>query len=95
MRGQDVVKKAILLTLGVLLLSALFILLRLDERLRLAMLPPAKSQAVRFAVLGDSDSHAYHDELSFGRRPEARGGALRHRSWQWTEVLAQDRKSVV
>lgn len=88
MRGQDVVKKVFLLTLGVLLLSAVFVLLRLDERLRLAMLPSAKSQAVRFAVLGDSDSHAYHDDLSFGRWPEARGGALRHRSWQWTEVLA-------
>lgn len=44
--------------------------------------------AVSFGVLGDSDSHAYHDGLNFDGKPEARGGALRLRTWQWTEVLA-------
>lgn len=86
--GQDVVKWVFILVPALLLGAVLAILLKPDERVRLALQPPAHSQALRFAVLGDSDSHAYHDELNFGRWPEARGGALRQRSWQWTEVLA-------
>lgn len=89
MRGHDVVKWVFMLVPALLLGAALSVLLKLDERLHLALQPPAHSQALPFAVLGDSDSHAYHDDLSFGRWPDARGGALRQRSWQWTEVLAQ------
>lgn len=81
-------KKILLLVLGGSLVAAVSMLWRLDERLRLAKLPLASANAVPFAVLGDSDSHAYHDDLSFSRWPQARGGGLRDRSWQWTEVLA-------
>jgi hypothetical protein len=41
-----------------------------------------------FAVLGDSDSHSYHDDVWFGRDPSARGGRHRASTFQWTEVLA-------
>jgi len=82
------VKKILFLMLGGALLAAASMLWRIDERLRLAKVPPPSLGAVPFAVLGDSDSHAYHDDLNFARWPQARGGDLRDRSWQWTEVLA-------
>lgn len=89
-QSEDIMKKvwglaasASVLGLGL----ALFILLSGDERLQRWRHAPAKPDAVPFGVLGDSDSHAYHDEVSFGSHPEARGGALRQRTWQWTEVL--------
>lgn len=43
------------------------------------------------AVLGDSDSHAYQDEVSFPRSGGKRGGAYRAATLQWTEVLARVR----
>lgn len=50
---------------------------------------PVKPQ-MRLAVLGDSDSHAFHDAISlkFGTS-EARGGQQQASTWQWTEMLAQ------
>lgn len=50
---------------------------------------PVKPQ-MRLAVLGDSDSHAFHDAISlkFGTA-EARGGQQQASTWQWTEMLAQ------
>lgn len=48
-----------------------------------APVPPA------FAVLGDSDSHSYQDDLSFAADPAARGGPRRASTFQWTEVLAR------
>ncbi|MGL6290252.1 MAG: GDSL-type esterase/lipase family protein [Silanimonas sp.] len=42
-----------------------------------------------FAVLGDSDSHAYQDRLSFPEGGVARGGPDRAATLQWTEVLAR------
>lgn len=44
---------------------------------------------VPLAVLGDSDSHAYQDRISFPEGDAQRGGANRARSLQWTEVLAR------
>ncbi|SFD32143.1 hypothetical protein SAMN05428997_12472 [Bosea sp. CRIB-10] len=41
------------------------------------------------AVLGDSSSHSYQDRLSFPPGTSDRGGALRARTFQWTEVLAR------
>lgn len=41
------------------------------------------------AVLGDSDSDAYHDRVLIPEDGSKRGGALRASTWQWTEVLAQ------
>lgn len=51
---------------------------------------------VRLAVLGDSDSHAFHDriDLKFGT-DKARGGAQQANTWQWTEVLAKLRADQV
>lgn len=59
-------------------------------------LPAAKgierigNTAVRLAVLGDSDSHAFHDRigLQFGT-DKARGGKEQASTWQWTEALAR------
>ena len=50
--------------------------------------PPPDTSRVPFAVLGDSDSHAYQDRVSFPPYAKSRGGAHRDSSRQWTEVLA-------
>lgn len=39
------------------------------------------------AVLGDSDSHSYQDQVSFPTATGKRGGAHRSSTMQWTEVL--------
>lgn len=46
-------------------------------------------RGVAFAVLGDSDSHAYQDRLAFPPGTAARGGAHRATSFQWTEVIGR------
>lgn len=74
-----------LLAVGV---AASALVLPLQDWWQLERQPPAHPGAVSFGVLGDSDSHAYHDGLKFDGNPEARGGALRPRTWQWTEILA-------
>ena len=50
---------------------------------------PVRPQ-IRLAVLGDSDSHAFHDAatLNYGTS-EARGGEQQASTWQWTEILGQ------
>ncbi len=45
--------------------------------------------AIPFAVLGDSNSHAYQDGLAFPAGSGARGGAFHATTLQWTEVLAR------
>jgi len=45
--------------------------------------------AVALAVLGDSDSHAYQDTLSFPPGSGARGGAEHARTFNWPEILAR------
>lgn len=72
---------------GLGMVLVLFILLIVEQRLQRAWRAPASPHATPFGVLGDSDSHAYHDEIAFGSLPAARGGVLRGRTWQWTEVL--------
>ena len=57
--------------------------------------PPPSSVRVPLAVLGDSDSHAYQDRLSFPEDDPARGGAHRTTSLQWTEVLVRLRVSEI
>ncbi|HYR25007.1 MAG TPA: SGNH/GDSL hydrolase family protein [Aquabacterium sp.] len=57
-----------------------------------AQLPPEEPAALHripLAVLGDSDSHAYHDTVSFPEGSPDRGGRYRSQTWQWVEVLAQ------
>lgn len=45
--------------------------------------------AVPIGVLGDSGSQSYHDTIWFPLDKGERGGALRARTFQWTEVLAR------
>ncbi|VTU39996.1 hypothetical protein H4CHR_04901 [Variovorax sp. PBS-H4] len=47
------------------------------------------SDAIPFAVLGDSNSHSYQDKAWFPPDSTERGGAFRARTFQWTEVLAR------
>ncbi|OUM03610.1 hypothetical protein A8M77_04870 [Variovorax sp. JS1663] len=49
----------------------------------------AASGAIPLAVLGDSNSHAYQDHAWFPADTIERGGPLRSRTFQWTEVLAR------
>lgn len=51
--------------------------------------PFASSDAIPFAVLGDSNSHSYQDRAWFPADTTERGGPLRSRTFQWTEVLAR------
>jgi hypothetical protein len=44
---------------------------------------------VPLAVLGDSDSHAYHDSLWFPPGTAERGGAFHDVTFQWTELLVR------
>jgi hypothetical protein len=81
-------RRSALWALLVLGLAAVAVLLPIEDVWQLRHQPAAHPGAVSFGVLGDSDSHAYHDELKFADNPAARGGALRQRTWQWTEVLA-------
>lgn len=41
------------------------------------------------AVIGDSDSHSYHDRITFPPGSDKRGGDYRETTLQWTEVLAR------
>jgi hypothetical protein len=42
----------------------------------------------RMGVIGDSDSHSYQDDHTFGSS-QARGAAYRRGTFQWTEILAK------
>lgn len=57
--------------------------------------PSPSADRVALAVLGDSDSHAYQDGLTFSDGSSERGGAHRATSLQWTEVLARLRGSEI
>lgn len=52
---------------------------------------PAQRHArpTRLAILGDSDSQAYQDTVSFPAGSPWRGGPHRPQTWQWSEILAQ------
>jgi hypothetical protein len=51
--------------------------------------PPAAAAAIPLAVLGDSNSQSYQDYHWFPVDSKERGGPLRSRTFQWTEVLAR------
>ncbi|MGE5451826.1 MAG: SGNH/GDSL hydrolase family protein [Acidobacteriota bacterium] len=46
-------------------------------------------QPIRLAILGDSDSQAYHDTVNFPSGSAWRGGPHRAQTWQWSETLDQ------
>ncbi len=50
---------------------------------------------VPMAVLGDSDSHGYHDTVAFPEGSPQRGGAFAKTTHQWTEILATLRPSEI
>lgn len=52
-----------------------------------------RSDAHPLAVLGDSDSHAYQDTVSFPPASGKRGGVHRAATLQWTEVLSRVRSA--
>lgn len=47
------------------------------------------STGTPMAVLGDSDSHSFHDRLAFHSNPAARGGSYRETTFNWPEILAR------
>ncbi|QDH68830.1 SGNH/GDSL hydrolase family protein [Marilutibacter alkalisoli] len=49
----------------------------------------AAAQPLPLAVIGDSDSHAYQDRISFPEGGPERGGAWRTSTFNWVEVLAR------
>jgi hypothetical protein len=51
----------------------------------------AVGASIPVGVLGDSDSHAFQDMLSFPPGSARRGGRFRATTFQWTEVLARMR----
>ncbi|WP_077002051.1 SGNH/GDSL hydrolase family protein [Variovorax sp. KK3] len=53
--------------------------------------PPSTAApgSIPLAVLGDSNSHSYQDHAWFPAGGGERGGPLRSRTFQWTEVLAK------
>jgi hypothetical protein len=48
----------------------------------------ADDPRIPLAVLGDSDSHSYHDDILLSD-PRLRGGEFRATTFQWTEVLGR------
>lgn len=57
--------------------------------------PVPNPSALPLAVLGNSDSHAYQDDLWFSRVGDLRGGKHRATTLQWTEVLAALRRDSI
>ena len=51
--------------------------------------PLPSAHRVPMAVLGDSDSHAYQDRITFPDGGAERGGRHRASTLQWTEILAR------
>ena len=56
---------------------------------------PSASAVVPMGVMGDSNSHSYQDAVSFPPGSRERGGVLRAKTFQWTEVLARLRPGVI
>lgn len=72
------------------LLAVVFVLIRWSDGMASNVGDAAApSAAIPLAVLGDSNSHSYQDRIAFPDGSPERGGALRGRTFQWTEVLAR------
>lgn len=56
---------------------------------------PAARSRMRLAVLGNSDSHAFQDSVTFAPRSPERGGTERAVTLQWTEILQRLRGDVI
>jgi len=55
---------------------------------------PSADTRIPMGILGDSDSHSYHDSVLLRDLP-SRGGLFRATTYQWTEVIAALRGSEV
>ena len=76
--------------IAVLAVAALAVVLTRPDGAPPGAIPPAaRPGTIPIAVLGDSNSHSYQDRVSFTSSSPDRGGALRERTFQWTEVLAR------
>lgn len=80
--------------LGCVLATALLLgvgaLVFWDDGLPVGGIPQSTpAGVVPIAVIGDSGSHSYQDHISFPAGSRERGGPLRSRTFQWTEVLQQ------
>ena len=63
------------------------LMLTLSLAMSAAGAAPEQDTRIRLAVIGDSDSHAYHDRVRFSGNDGARGGIHHATTWQWTEAL--------
>lgn len=82
------IRNALLFVL-VLLIGSVFFLIRTSSSWPLSAWATAVAPGkVSLAILGDSDSHSYHDEVSFPLGHAQRGGHFHDITWQWGEVLA-------
>jgi hypothetical protein len=70
-----------------IVLVAIATLWLMRESIRHPAWPAAGDARIPLAVLGDSDSHAYHDTVLLAA-PHLRGGPFRRTTYQWTEVIA-------
>lgn len=52
-----------------------------------ALRSSAEDSRIPIAILGDSDSHAYHDTIWFPPGGPDRGGRYGAKTWQWSELL--------
>lgn len=84
--------RLLLFSCVMLCLAALWIGLFETERVEVAA-PLRDASAIALAVIGDSDSHSYQDSYSFPVSGDARGGAHKRSSLQWTEALNRLRGS--
>ncbi len=57
--------------------------------------PAPAASTLSLAILGDSDSHSYHDRVSFPADHAQRAGAFHDMTWQWSEVLFNLRRDAV
>ena len=59
-------------------------------RARVIRAPAVSDKSVSLAVLGDSDSHAYHDSVFFPPGSVKRGGEYRPTTWQQAGAVFAD-----
>ena len=75
--------------LGVLIAMAAVVVSGNDMKQDASTHSAATQASVPVGVLGDSDSHSFHDRIMFAPGAGHRGGAYHASTFQWTEVLAR------
>lgn len=88
----------VILSVALLVFLAVLVALLVSNRFDDETSTPSNPDEVRplaLAVLGDSDSHAYHDMVQIPASSNKRGGSFRASTYQWTEVLALLRPATI